>query len=158
MENEKQRALPFDLSKGFTAIPTAVMRHYTYLPGFNGNVVLVYGYIIAMYNPQYGYAFPTHDQIGLALNMSRKTVGKHINVLEDAELIEVSKRGGSTNDTYTLLKPIEDEREFYSRFPQALEKRQKAEVTTGKDVKERYERKARYVDSKDSSDDIIAYL
>lgn len=155
MENEKQRALPFDLSKGFTAIPKAVMRHYTYLPGFNGNVVLVYGYIIAMYNPQYGYAFPTHDQIGLALNMSRKTVGKHIAVLEEAGLIEVSKRGGSTNDTYTLHKPIEDEREFYSRFPQAWEKRQKAEVTTGKDVKERYERKVRY---EDSSDDIIAYL
>ncbi|MEH7028692.1 helix-turn-helix domain-containing protein [Bacillus wiedmannii] len=158
MENEKQRALQFDLSKGFTAIPTAVMRHYTYLPGFNGNVVLVYGYIIAMYNPQYGYAFPTHDQIGLALNMSRKTVGKHINVLEDTELIEVSKRSGSTNDIYTLFKPIEDERKFYSRFPQALEKRQKAEVTTGKDVKERYERKAMYEGSKDSSDDIIAYL
>ncbi|MCC2439546.1 hypothetical protein [Bacillus paranthracis] len=50
-ENEKQRALLFDLSKGFTAIPTTVMRHYTYLPGFNGNVVLMYGYIIAMYNP-----------------------------------------------------------------------------------------------------------
>ncbi|ARO60158.1 Uncharacterized protein B5E38_2632 [Bacillus cereus] len=158
MENEKQRALPFDLSKGFTAIPTAVMRHYTYLPGFNGNVVLVYGYIIAMYNPQYGYAFPTHDQVGLALNMSRKTVGKHINVLEEAGIIEVSKRGGSTNDTYTLLKPIEDECEFYSRFPQALEKRRKAEVTTGKDVKGRYERKARYEESKDNSEEIIAYL
>ncbi|WJE22412.1 ArsR family transcriptional regulator [Bacillus cereus] len=157
MENEKQRALPFDLSKGFTAIPKAVMRHYTYLPGFNGNVVLVYGYIITMYNPQYGYVFPTHDQIGLALNMSRKTVGKHLNVLEDAELIKVSKRGGSTNDTYTLLKPIEDERAFYSRFPQAWEKRKKVEATTGKDVV-RYERKARYEDSKDSSDDILAYL
>ncbi len=90
--------------------------------------------------------------------MSRKTVGKHIAVLEEAGLIEVSKRGGSTNDTYTLLKPVEDEREFYSRFPQALEKRKKAEITTGKDVKERYERKARYEDSKDNSDDIIAYL
>jgi DNA-binding transcriptional ArsR family regulator len=49
--------------------------------------------------------------------MSRKTVGKHISVLGDAELIEVSKRGGSTNDIYTLLKPIEDEREFSIRGP-----------------------------------------
>ncbi|WP_252188984.1 helix-turn-helix domain-containing protein [Bacillus mycoides] len=53
--------------------------------------------------------------------MSRKTVGKHINVLEDTELIEVSKRGGCTNDTYTLLKPIEDDHEFYSKFLQAWE-------------------------------------
>ncbi|MCC2439545.1 hypothetical protein [Bacillus paranthracis] len=49
--------------------------------------------------------------------MSRKTVGKHISVLGDVELIEVSKRGGSTNDIYTLLKPIEDEREFSIREP-----------------------------------------
>lgn len=36
--------------------------------------------------------------------MSQKTVDKHISVLEDVDLIEVSKRGGSTNNIYMLLK------------------------------------------------------
>lgn len=151
-QTTKQGALPFELNHGFSQIPNAVMRHYQYYPKFNGNTVIVYGYLIAMYNAKYGYAFPTQDQMAQALNMTDKTVSNHVKLLKAVDLVDIGKRGKFGNQTYTLNKPIEDAELFYEKYPEAAECKRKADATWSKITPVREASKQRFGDAKGSDD------
>lgn len=125
--------LPFNCERGFTQIPNAVNLHYQFYPKFNGNTVSVYTQIISHYNAEEGYAWPTHIQLAMALNMTEKTVGNHLKLLAKVGLINIHKSNGRfANQSYTLNKPIENEVEFYTMYPEAAEaKRISTEKLTG---------------------------
>jgi len=133
-------ALPFACERGFTQVPNVVMRHYQYYPKFNGNTASVYAVILSHYNADYGYAFPTQIQIAQAVNMTEKTVGNHVKLLEEVGLISVHKNGRYSNQVYTFNQPIEDAEEFFGTFPIAAEAKRKmdeqlAKSKAGKDAR-----------------------
>lgn len=156
-------ALPFAVERGFTQVPNAVMRHYQYYPKFNGNTLIVYAYLLSQYNGSFGYAFPTHMNVSLALNMTEKTARAHIKTLTDVGLVEVTENGRFGNHTYTFRKPIEDEAEFYRLYPQAYECWRKVSDSLAKDKADKDARKAEML-RKDSAeitsedDDIDGWL
>ncbi|QIG62610.1 HTH domain-containing protein [Sporosarcina phage Lietuvens] len=152
----KHGALPFDLQRGFTQIPNAVLRHYLYYPKYNGATVAVYGVLLSHYNAAWGYAYPTHMQVAQATNMSLKTVGKHIKTLEGVGLIVVNKGGKFGNDTYMFNAPIERADDFYAKYPEAGERWRKFSGMLASDKTERDIRKpAKVVAEEPDIDDIV---
>lgn len=147
-------ALPFEVNRGFTQIPNAILRHYQYYPQLNGAATVIYGVILSHYNKAFGYAFPTHIQVALATNISEKTVGKHIKTLESAGLIAVLKKGRFGNDQYTFNSPIEVAEEFFAKYPEAGERYRKLEATLNKSKSEKDVRKAEMVAPVIAEDDV----
>lgn len=155
-DQTKIGALPFACERGFTQVPNAVMRHYQYYPKFNGNTVSVYAFILSHYNADYGYAFPTQIQIAQAVNMTEKTVGNHIKLLEEVGLIGVHKNGRYSNQVYTFTQPIEDADEFFAKFPSAAEAKRKMDEQLSKSKAGKDDRKVDIL--ADDSEDIASWL
>ncbi len=154
--NDQKGGLPFACELGFTQVPNAVMRHYQYYPKFNGNTVSVYAFILSHYNADYGYAFPTQIQIAQAVNMTEKTVGNHVKLLEEVGLINVHKNGRYSNQVYTFNQPIEDAVEFFKMFPSAAEAKRKMDEQQSKSKAGKDDRKAEML--ADIGDDLSSWL
>lgn len=118
-------ALPFEVERGYAAVPTAVMKHYFYHPKFNGSALMVYTYLLAHHNASEGYAWPTQIQASRDLGVSDKTFREKVKLLEQLRLVDVkfNDRYGSNN--YYFRKPIEDRDEFFAEFPDAAERYRK---------------------------------
>lgn len=141
-QQPKQGALPFACERGFTQVPNAVSRHYNYYPQFNGNTSNVYAVILSYFNADYGYAFPTQLQLAQAVNMTEKTVGKHVKVLAEVGLINVHKNGRYGNQYYTFNKPIEHADSFFDKFPTAAEAKRKMDAQLASSKADKDVRKA----------------
>ena len=125
MSKEKeQRALPFEVERGFNAMPNAVSDFYVRHPKFTPTTERVYRYLLRRYNADYGYAWPSWSVIMRANNIgSRETVQNALDALEHLELIRRFKHeneGSWDNNGYSFRKPIEDEGEFYRKFGDEL--------------------------------------
>src|SRR5690554_3945324 len=85
-------ALPFEVTRGFTAMPNAVSDYYTMHPRFTGATERLYLFLLRMYNRKKGYAYPgykaikEHTKIG-----SDETVANAIKSLEHLGLIRVEQ-------------------------------------------------------------------
>ncbi|MGE7692466.1 ArsR family transcriptional regulator [Lysinibacillus sp. NPDC097214] len=110
-----QAALPFE-TKGWAALPHALMEIYTLHPDFNANTALVYTYLVKNYNRSYGYSFPTFDEMELVLNVSRSTVDKAIETLRKLQVINATKHPYYGNNVYTFNPLIETVEEFARAF------------------------------------------
>lgn len=155
-DQTKIGALPFACERGFTQVPNAVMRHYQYYPKFNGNTASVYAFILSHYNADYGYAFPTQIQIAQAVNMTEKTVGNHVKLLEEVGLIGVHKNGRYSNQVYTFNAPIEIAEDFFARFPSAAEAKRKMDAQLSSSKASKDVRKADMLAQE--SDNIASWL
>lgn len=125
MQNEKeQRALPFEVTKGFNAMPNAVSDLYVRHPRFTPATERIYRYLLRRYNADYGYAWPSWSKIMSENNIgSRDTVKNSLDSLEHLELIRRFKHendGAWDNNGYAFRKPIENEVEFYRKFGDEL--------------------------------------
>lgn len=122
-ENE-QHALPFEVERGFNAMPNAVSDLYVRHPKFTPTTERVYRYLLRRYNADYGYAWPSWSTIMQANNIgSRDTVKNALDSLEHLELIKRFKHeneGSWDNNGYAFRKPIENEDEFYRKFGDEL--------------------------------------
>jgi len=120
----KQRALPFEVERGFNAIPNAVSDLYVRHPKFTPTTERVYRYLLSRYNADYGYAWPSWTAIMQANNIgSKETVKKALDALEHLELIRRFKHeneGSWDNNGYAFRRPIENETEFYRKFGEEL--------------------------------------
>jgi len=146
----KKGALPFEVERGFTQVPNAVMRHYQYYPKFNGSTTNVYAFLLSQFNSAFGYAFPTHVHVAQAVNMTEKTARGHIRLLEEVGLITVVENGRFGNHTYTFNTPIEVAEEFYAKFPQAGECKRKSDETWAKILPDKIARKAELLASENT--------
>lgn len=117
----KSATLPFDLSNGYSVIPEALFEHYLKLPDFRLQHVVLYTRLLKYWNPQYGYAFPTTEQLARDLDCTEETVRKHRHILEKYGLVETEPHPYYGNLVYYVKQPIENEQEFYSRFPEAID-------------------------------------
>lgn len=120
---------PFEPTRDFTIVPNSIFRLYTRLPDFKAEHALLYAYLCSQYNVDYGYAFPSSEDIAAALNCSERTVTKVKVVLAERELVEIARHPTHGNDVYIVKPAITDEDTFFERFPEArehVEMRQKA--------------------------------
>lgn len=133
-ENQPKQstALPFETKTGFTAVPNAVLMHYSFFPKFNGNVLRIYAYLLKMYNADYGYAFPTQDQSAQALGITDKTFSSSVKVLVECGLVVTRKNKPFNNLVYCFEAPIDDAEEFFDKYPQAAEVKRKKDETWAK--------------------------
>src|SRR5690606_7241204 len=129
MRNE---VLPFEVERGFIAIPNVIFTHYSFYPKFNGTTIRVYAYLLKLYNRDYGYAFPTQMQAMADLGISDKTFRESVKLLEEMRLIRVGRSEARLNNVYYFEKPIENEAEFFTAFPKAAEVKRKKDATVAK--------------------------
>lgn len=151
--NSNREVLPFKVSKGFTGIPNVIFTHYCFFPGFTGNVVLVYGYLIKLHNDGCGYAFPTQMQAMRELGISDRTFRNCIDLLQEMRLIRVGENPQFGNNVYYLVPPIEDDAEFFATFPQAADVKRKKEETVAK-IRPKKEKSKRKMTEKKAEDDL----
>ncbi|MDQ0270739.1 helix-turn-helix domain-containing protein [Cytobacillus purgationiresistens] len=125
--SEQKRALPFDTTKGFAAIPTAVCTLYVRHPKFNPTAERVYRYLLQRHNADYGYAWPSWSSIMRETGIGSKgTVSNALKALEHLELIKRvthANDNGWDNNCYVFKPPIDDEDAFYRKFGVELAKR-----------------------------------
>lgn len=82
--------------------------------------LVVYMKLLQFYNPDYGYAFPTIDQLMIYTNIKGKTtVHTSIKRLGEVGLIQKSK-GSWGNNVYVVYKPLSKE-ELYNAVPDRVE-------------------------------------
>ncbi|WP_028559784.1 helix-turn-helix domain-containing protein [Paenibacillus pinihumi] len=111
----------FEPTRDFTRVHNAIFTLYTRLPDFKSSHAMLYVYLMARSNPQYGYAFPSTEDIALALNCGINQVVSYKRVLKDYGLIVTKRHSTYGNDMYYVKPPITEEAEFYGRFPEARE-------------------------------------
>ncbi|TCM89613.1 hypothetical protein EV294_11278 [Paenibacillus sp. BK033] len=109
----------FEPVRDFTKVHNALFTLYTRLPDFKAEHAMLYTYLMARFNPSYGYAFPTSCDIALALNCGINQVTAYKRVLKKYGLIATRRHPTYGNDVYTLRAPIVEEAEFYAAFPDA---------------------------------------
>lgn len=114
----ESKALPFEVTKGWTAIPNALLTVYTRHPEMKASYFLVYLFLLERYNGDYGYAFPTEKQIADHIGVSASTVKRAIQKLKYVGLINVVKSHEHNNNRYTFPKPIESLYEFEEQYPE----------------------------------------
>lgn len=125
--SKKERALPFEVDRGFTAMPNAVSDYYTMHPLFTGAAERLYLFLLRKYNAKEGYAYPSYQKIREHTKInSDSTVSRSIQALEHLGLIRVEKvrlDNGNISNRYYFEKPIEDYEEFMRKFGDELPKK-----------------------------------
>src|SRR5690625_2805637 len=122
----KNKALPFEVERGFSALPSAVCEYYVRHPRFTPATERIYRYLLQRYNADYGYAWPSWSSIERDCNVSRGTISSSLDSLEHLGLIErikLEKDGDWDNNGYRFIKPIENEREFYRKYGEELSRK-----------------------------------
>ena len=152
MRNE---VLPFEVERGFIAIPNVIFTHYSFYPKFNGTTIRVYAYLLKLYNADYGYAFPTQMQAMADLGISDKTFRESVKLLEEMRLIRISRSEARLNNVYYFEKPIEDESEFFDTFPKAAEIKRRKDATVAKMKPKKDEARRKMVEDNTNTVDSI---
>jgi hypothetical protein len=115
---------PFEPQVDYTKVHNALFKHYTKLPDFNPDHVVMYTVLMSYYNEQYGYAFPTKAELALRLNCGINKPAKLAKVLEKYGLIKCVPRYQAqigSNDIYYVYAPITSTDEFRKTFRQECE-------------------------------------
>jgi hypothetical protein len=105
--------------RNFTQVQNALFMLYTQLPDFKADHALMYIVLMRYHNDEYGYAFPTQWELAHRLNCGENKPRQLRGVLKKYGLIDFKRSKVGDNDVYYVFHPIEDEAEFYAKFPQA---------------------------------------
>lgn len=108
-----------NITKDFTKAPNALYTLYTRLPDFKAEHAMAYIILTSYYNTEYGYAFPTQQDLALRLNVGINKPASITKVLEKYGLVKRERRGTKGNYVYFVNLPVDNEAEFYANFPQA---------------------------------------
>jgi predicted transcriptional regulator len=154
-ERKKKKALPFEWEQGFTGLPNNMFKIYRYHPEYSSFVHDVYLYLLERFNSEFGYAFPTQDEIAYSLHMSDRTVKKAIKTLRKLELIraEPSPIIGASNNVYYFNKPVESLEELEQKFPEVKEYREKYEAKWAAKFEKRKAEKQKWYEKKKKKPD-----
>lgn len=126
-EETKNKALPFEVEKGWTAMPNSLYTVYLKHPEMNSTALAVYGYLLRLYNTSYGYAYPTLPELAIALGVSVSTAQTSIAKLRKVELIKSRYSVRYNNNTYTFPPVVETIEELEAKFPEIKPHLQKLE-------------------------------
>ncbi|EJS77926.1 helix-turn-helix domain-containing protein [Bacillus cereus] len=104
---------------GFIKKPASIMDYLALQEyGFTADTIIIYDYIVQLYNPEYGCAFPSQYAIAEMLHKSVRTVANNLKILQDVGLIEVIRRGLGLSNGYRPLRPLKKS-ELFKRYPRA---------------------------------------
>jgi DNA-binding MarR family transcriptional regulator len=99
------------------------LRNYIYMPNFKAEMCYLYGLIVDYYNADWGYAFPSVNELAFAYGKSAKTTSEHLKVLEECGLIKRSRT--TQNNIYIPYYPL-SKNELFKKFPEAKANYEKA--------------------------------
>lgn len=118
MENNNQGYGKEAIRVRFDKAP-ADLFHYTALSLINGNDYTLYMKLLSLYNENYGYAFPTIEDLMLSLNRSRNSIINSKNNLTKHGLLETFKRPHKNNNCYRTIAPL-DRQNLYNKYPKEV--------------------------------------
>jgi len=126
-KRKEGNALPFEVERGFTAMPNSVSDYYTMHPRFTGATERLYLYLLRNYREDMDYAYPGYRAIREHTKISSdETISNAIESLKHLELIRVEQirlDNGHKSNRYYFDKPIEDYDEFMRKFGEELPKK-----------------------------------
>jgi DNA-binding MarR family transcriptional regulator len=117
MTNENKK-YPYEIKEYYSPGLNSLKRIYTQHPDFNGNVRLIYELLFDLWNPDYGYAFPTIWQLSTESGLSEATVKRCIKTLIKLDLIEKRRSSVAQNNVYIVKKPVKTVEELIAKFPE----------------------------------------
>lgn len=118
---------PFQATS-FVPSARAFRNFYIYIPGFKNDHIALYDILYHYWNEAEGYAWPSQAVLQKESGLSETTVSDRLEDLERYGLISVQSNPSGLNKTYNLYPPIEDADFFWSRFPDALARKQKRDA------------------------------
>lgn len=125
-----------NVKKNFTAMPDELF-DYLELGLITDKDFTLYARLLKLFNTDYGYAFPTIDQLIVMNNTARSTLHSSLKRLEAVGLIEIGK-GRNGNNVYLVFKPL-DQEELYPQTPDKVkelnEKKVKHKINAENDKK-----------------------
>ena len=127
-QNNESKALPFEVGRGWTAMPNAAITVYSKHPSYNTTAIVLYNRLLNYYSTNYGYAYPTRARLAIDLGMSVESVKRAIKALKEMELIDVKRNYQFNNNNYYFLQPVETVEELKQKFPQHIAKIEKKEA------------------------------
>lgn len=104
--------------QAFIKTPNPLLFLYPFHPDFKAEMATLYALITHYYNEDIGYAWPNIDTLAFYYGKSAKTTSAHLDALKSVGLIEIIERGQKKQ--FIPLKPIDNEAEFFAKFPEAL--------------------------------------
>ncbi|WP_078390709.1 helix-turn-helix domain-containing protein [Shouchella patagoniensis] len=125
----------------YAKMPTD-LTHYLYVPGFRGDLAYLYALIVDYYNADYGYAFPTQDQLALKTGKSTQSVRADMRRLKQAGLIRILTFEGRNNYGYVPLVPL-GQAELWRECPEAAERYREAIAKLDEEKRANREKQAR---------------
>ncbi|QFT88079.1 hypothetical protein FIU87_05460 [Bacillus sp. THAF10] len=111
-----------NVSANFISVPDDIF-NYIELGLITGNDLTVFIKLLDLYNLDYGYAYPTIDQLEVMTKLSRSTLTESLKKLEYVGLIKKAK-GRKGNNVYGVYKPLKKD-ELYEQVPDLLLKLEK---------------------------------
>lgn len=121
-QDNENKALPFDVNKGWVAIPNAIYTVYTKHPQINATAILVYGRLLHHHNHNFGYAYPTFPQLANDLGLTPDAIKVNIRKLVAVGLITKGRGGQHNNNRYFFHTPVETVSELIAKFPEEADK------------------------------------
>lgn len=115
MKNNNQGYGKEAIRERFDKAP-ADLFYYTELGLINGNDYTLYMKLLSLYNENYGYAFPTIENLMLSLNRSRNSIINSKNNLTKHGLLETFKNPYRNNNCYKTIAPL-DRQTLYNKYP-----------------------------------------
>jgi hypothetical protein len=118
MREKKEIQRPFKIDEYYSPGLNSLKRVYTQHPDFNGNVRLIYELLFDLWNPDFGYAFPTIWQLSAESGLGEATVTRCIKTLVKLDLIEIKPSSVAKNNVYIIKKPVTTIEELEEKFPE----------------------------------------
>lgn len=117
MSEEKEK-YPFKITEHYSPGLNSLKRIYTQHPRFGGNERLIYELLFDYWNSDYGYAFPTVNQLAADSGLSESTVLRCLKTLIELRLIRKERSNVSQNNVYYVNKPVSTIEELIRLFPE----------------------------------------
>ena len=119
MDEIINKALPFEVERGWTGVPNAIYTVYMKHPEMNASAAILYGLLLKYHNAKYGYAYPTREVLAIDLGVSTRTITTLTQKLVKVGLIEVGKSSIQNNGNNYYFPPVcETVEELEKKFPE----------------------------------------
>jgi predicted transcriptional regulator len=149
VKNSKITMTKENVPDNFTKVPDSI-HNFIELGLISGNELIVYLIMCRLFNENYGYAFPTIDQLEVMTNLSRGTLIQALKNLEAVGLIEKAK-GYRGNNVYVVFKPL-DQNELYRQVPEKVELLKEKKIKKNAQVEQNKLRLRQYKESLDENE------
>jgi predicted transcriptional regulator len=136
-----------NVGENYEKLPVSLF-NYVELGLITQNELVVYLRLYQFYNEDYGYAFPTIEQLIIMTNLGKTTVHNCLDNLEKVGLIKKAKSTKFPNkNIYIVFKPLERE-ELYNYVPDKVQQLEEKKIKLGLQAEQDKARLQQYQQSK----------